>query len=137
MKKSILGRGSVVGVYRGCSEIDLTGQDSVGEFSSVTQLCPTLCDPLDCSTPGFPLHYQLLELTQTHVHRVSDAIQASHTLPSPSPLPLEPDCEETQKPFIEFELYPLGKRWALGIFSEGEGFDKGRLGRFTCQPQGQ
>ena len=45
------------------------------QFNSVTQSCPTLCDPMDCSTPGFPVHHQLLELTQTHVHRVSDAIQ--------------------------------------------------------------
>ena len=47
-------------------------------FSSVTQLCPTLCDPLDCSTPGFRVLYQLLDLAQTHVHQVSDAIQPSH-----------------------------------------------------------
>ena len=50
------------------------GQFSV-QFSSVAQFCPTLCDPMDCSTPGFPVHHQLLELTQTHVHQVSDAIQ--------------------------------------------------------------
>ena len=43
-------------------------------FSSVPQLCPTLCDPMDCSTPDFPVHHQLLELAQTHVHRVCDAI---------------------------------------------------------------
>ena len=43
------------------------------QFSSVTQSCPTLCDPMDCSTPGFPIYHQLLELAQTHVHRVSDA----------------------------------------------------------------
>ena len=55
------------------------------QFSSVTELCPALCDPVDCSTPGFPVHHQLLELTQTHVHRVSDAIQPSHPLLSPSP----------------------------------------------------
>ena len=54
-------------------------------FSSVTQLCPTLCDPLDCSTPGFRVLYQLLDLAQTHVHQVSDAIQPSHPLSSPSP----------------------------------------------------
>ena len=47
-------------------------------FSSVTQSCPTLCDPMNCSTPGLPVHHQLLELTQTHVHRVRDAIQPSH-----------------------------------------------------------
>ena len=50
----------------------------------VIQLCPTLCGPMDCSTPGFPVHHQLPELVQTHVHRVSDAIQLSHPL-SPSP----------------------------------------------------
>ena len=47
-------------------------------FSSVTQLCPTLCDPMNRSTPGLPVHHQLPEFTQTHVHRVSDAIQPSH-----------------------------------------------------------
>ena len=55
------------------------------QFSSVTQLYPNLCDPLDCSTPDFPVHHQLLKPTQTHVHRVSDAIQPSHLLSSPSP----------------------------------------------------
>ena len=54
-------------------------------FSSVAQLCTTLCDPMDCSMPGFPVHHQLLEFTQTHVHRVSDAIQPSHPVSSPSP----------------------------------------------------
>ena len=56
------------------------------QLSSVTLSCPTLCDPKDCSTPGFPVHHQLLEFTQTHVHRVSDAIQPSHPLSSHSPL---------------------------------------------------
>jgi len=55
------------------------------DISSVTQSCPTLCDPMDCSTPGFPVHHQLLELIQTHVHWVSDAIQPSHPLSPPSP----------------------------------------------------
>ena len=54
-------------------------------FSSVSQSCPTLCDPMNCSTPGLPVHHQLLEFTQTHVHRVGDAIQPSHPLSSPSP----------------------------------------------------
>ena len=53
--------------------------------TSVAQLCPTLCDPMNCSTPGLPVHHQLSEFTQTHVHRVSDAIQPSHPLSSPSP----------------------------------------------------
>ena len=55
------------------------------QFSSVTQSCPTLCNPMDCCTPGLPVHQQLLEFTQTHVHWVSDAIQPSHPL-----LPLSP-----------------------------------------------
>ena len=55
------------------------------QFSSVAQSCPTLCDPMNCSTPGLPVHHQLPEITQTHVHTVSDAIQPSHPLSSPSP----------------------------------------------------
>ena len=54
------------------------------QFSSVTQLCPTLCDPMNRSTPGLPVHHQLPEFTETHVHRVGDAIQPSHPLSSPS-----------------------------------------------------
>ena len=54
-------------------------------FSSVAQSCPTLCNPMNRSTPGLPVHHQLLEFTQTHVHRVRDAIQPSHPLSSPSP----------------------------------------------------
>ena len=60
------------------------GNTSV-QFSSVTQLCLTLCNPVNCSTSGLPVHHQLPEFTQTHVHRVSDAIQPSHPLLSPSP----------------------------------------------------
>ena len=55
------------------------------QFSLVAQSCPTVCDPMDRSTPCPPVHHQLLESTQTHVHRVSDAIQPSHPLSSPSP----------------------------------------------------
>ena len=55
------------------------------QFSSVAQSCPTLRDPMNRSTPGLPVHHQLPEFTQTHVHRVSDAIQPSHPLSSPSP----------------------------------------------------
>ena len=54
-------------------------------FTSVAQSCPTLWDPRNCSTPGLPVHHQLLEFTQTYVHRVGDAIQPSHPLSSPSP----------------------------------------------------
>ena len=55
------------------------------QFSSVAQSCPTLWDPMNRSTPGLPVHHQLPEFTQTHIHRVSDAIQPSHPLSSPSP----------------------------------------------------
>ena len=55
------------------------------QFSSVTQSCPTLCHPMNRSTPGLPVHHQLLEFTQTHVHWVGDAIQPSHPRSSPSP----------------------------------------------------
>ena len=55
------------------------------QFSSVTQLCPTLCDHMACTTPGFPVHHQLPKPTQTHVHWVSDAVQPSHPLSAPSP----------------------------------------------------
>ena len=57
----------------------------LAHFSSVTQSCLTLCDPMNHSTPGLPVHHQLPEFTQTHVHQVSDAIQSSHPLLSPSP----------------------------------------------------
>ena len=55
------------------------------QFSSVTQSCPTLCNSMNCSTPDLPVHHQLPEFTQTHVHRVGDVIQPSHPLSSPSP----------------------------------------------------
>ena len=55
------------------------------QFSSVAQSCPTLCDPMNRSTPGLLVHHQLPEFTQIHIHRVSDAIQPSYSLSSPSP----------------------------------------------------
>ena len=62
---------------------ELFGQPN--QFSSVTQPCLTLCNTMDCSTPGFSVHHQLPELVQTHVHQMGDAIQPSHPLSSPSP----------------------------------------------------
>ena len=59
--------------------------NALSSVSSVAQLCPTLRDPMNRSTPGLPVHHQLPEFTQTHVYRVSDAIQPSHPLSSPSP----------------------------------------------------
>ena len=81
---------------RGCKDSDMTEQlnnnssfivTSV-QFSSVSQSCLTLCDPKKHSTPGLPVHHQLAEPTQTYVHKVSEAIQPSHPLSSPSPLAL-------------------------------------------------
>ena len=61
------------------------------QFSSVAQSCPILCDPMDCSMPGLPVHHQLPEFTQTYVHWISDAIQPSHPLSSPSPPSIFPN----------------------------------------------
>ena len=64
-------------------------------FSSVPQSCPTLCDPMSCSMPGLPVHHQLLESIQTHVHRVHDAIQLSYPLSSPSPTAPNPSQSQS------------------------------------------
>ena len=70
----------------GCSIIyDKTPQSLSVQFSSVAHSCPTICDPMNRSTPGLPVHHQLPEFTQTLIHQVSDAIQPSHPLSSPSP----------------------------------------------------
>ena len=84
------------------------------QFSSVVQSCPTLWDPKNRSTPGLPVHHQLPEFTQTHVHRVSDAIQPSHTLSSPSPPAPNPsqhqslfqwvNCSHEVAKVLEFQL---------------------------------
>ena len=79
-------------------------------LSSVAQSCPTLCGPMDCSMPGLPVHYQLPELTQTHVHRVSDAIQPSHPLSAPSPLVLNPS---------QHQSFPMSQLFAWGGQSIG------------------
>ena len=64
--------------------MDLTETEDI-KIRSVVQSCPTLCDPMNCSTPGLPVHHQLPEFTQTHVHRVGDTIQPFDPLSSPSP----------------------------------------------------
>ena len=75
------------------------------QFSSVTQLCPTLCNPMNRSTPGLPVHHQLPKFTQTHVHRVSDAIQSSHPLLSPSPPAPNPSQHQS---FAMSQLFAWG-----------------------------
>ena len=75
------------------------------QFSSVAQSCPTLCDPMCCSTPGLPVDHQLPEFTQTHVHRVSDAIQPSHPLSSPSP-PAPNPSQHQSPPTNVYSMFP-------------------------------
>ena len=74
------------GVHQGCilSPCFFNLHAESVQFTLAAQSCPMLYDPMECSTPGFPVHHQLLEATQTHVHCVSDAIQSSHPLSSPS-----------------------------------------------------
>ena len=79
-------------------------------FSSVAQLCPTFCDPMDCSTPGLPVHHQLADLTQTHVHWVGDTIQPSHPLLSPS---------SRLQSFPASESFPSSQFLTLGGWSIG------------------
>ena len=74
--------------YSGVKPMSLTSPELAGRFFTTqfsAQSCSILCDPMDCSMPGFPVHHQLLELAQTHVHWVGDAIQPSHPLSSPYP----------------------------------------------------
>jgi len=87
---------------------------SVSQFSSVAQLCPTLCDPMNCSTPGLPVHHQLSGFTQTHVHRVGDAIQPSHPL---SPLFLLPPIPPSIRVFSNESTLRMRwpKYWSLGF----------------------
>ena len=77
------------------TKILASGPISSVQSSSVAQSCPTLCDPMNLSMPGFPVHHKLPEFTQTHVHRVRDAIQPSHPLSSPSPLAPNPSQHQS------------------------------------------
>ena len=88
--------------------IEIHEEDSV-QFSAVAQSCPTLCDPMNSSTPGLPVHHQLPEFTQTHVHRVCDAIQPSHPLSSPSPPAPNPSQHQSLLQWEEAE--DIKKRW--------------------------
>ena len=96
------------------------------QFSSVAQSCPTLCNPMDCSMPGLPVHHQLPEFTQTHVHRVSDAIQPSHPLSSPSPPALNPSQHQGLFTWVssshqvtkvlEFQLQHQSFKWTFRTY---------------------
>ena len=84
---SIIPSKEIPGLLPQGMESSAVSQMGMVQFSSVAQSCLTLCDPMNHSTPGLPVHHQLPEFTQTHVHQVSDAIQASHPLASSSPAP--------------------------------------------------
>ena len=97
------------------------------QFSSFAQSCPTLCDPMNCSRPGRPVHHWLSDFTQTHVHWVSDAIQPSHPLSSPSPPALNlsqnqglfkwvSSLHEVAK-ILEFQLQHQSFQWTPGLIS--------------------
>ena len=88
------------------------------QFSSVAQSCPTLYDPINCSTPGFPVHHQLPELAQTHVHRVGDAIQSSHPLSSPYLLPIPPSIRVFSNESTLRMRWP--KYWSFSISPSNE-----------------
>ena len=86
----------------------------VSQFSSVAQLCPTLCDPMNRSTPGLPVLHQLPEFAQTHVHQVSDAIQPSHPLLSPSPpAPIPPSIRVFSNESVLHLRWP--KYWSFSF----------------------
>ena len=91
------------------------------QFSSVAQSCPTLCNPMDCSMPGFPVHHQLLELAQTHVHWVSNAIQPSHSLSSPFLLPsVFPSIRLFSKESVLCIMWPKDWSFSFSISSSNE-----------------
>ena len=91
-------------------DIEKRWQEYTDQIRSVTQSCPSLCDPMNRSTPGLPVHHQLPEFTQTRVHPVSDAIQPSHPLSSPSPPAPNPS---------QHESFPMSQLFAWGGQSTG------------------
>ena len=97
-------------IYRKKFRMILTEWLHSVQFSSVTQSCPTLCDPMNRSTPGLPVHHQLPEFIQTHVHRVGDAIQPCHPLSSPFPPAPNPS---------QHQSLPMSQLFALGGQSTG------------------
>ena len=87
---------------------------SLVQFSSVTQSCPTLCNPMNCSTPGLSVHHQLPEFTQAHVHWVGDAIQPFHPLSSPSPPASNPSQHQSLFQWVN-SLHEVAKVWSFSF----------------------
>ena len=104
LKSRLLGEISIT------SDMERTPVMAESKFSSVAQSCLTLCDPMNCSTPGLPVHHQLPEFTQNHVHRVGDAIQPFHPLLSLSPCPQSLPASES---------FPMSQLFARGGQSTG------------------
>ena len=93
------------------------------QFSSVAQSCPTLCDSMNRSTPGLPIHHQLPEFTQTHVHRVVDAIQPSHPLSSPyppAPNPIPPNIKVFSNESTLHMRWPKYRSFSFSISPSNE-----------------
>ena len=125
------------------SQLNLVSFSVQVQFSSVAQSCLTLCNPMDCSTSGFPVHHQLPEPTQTHVHHVGDAIQPSHPLSSPSPPTF--DLSQHQGLFqwvsswhqvakvleFQFQLQPQSFQWIIQDW-----FPLGLTGWISLQSKG-
>ena len=116
-------------------------QSKTQQFSSVTPSCPTLCDPMDYSTPGLPVHHQLPEFIQTHVHWVGDGIQPSHPLLFPSPLAFNPSQHQglfkwvssshQMAKLLEFQLQHQSFQWIFRTV-----FPLGRIGWISLQSKG-
>ena len=103
-------------IYFKCVSLPLLQFSSV-QFRSVVQLCPTLCNPMNCSTSGLPVHHQLPEFTQTHVHQVGDAIQPSQPLSSPSPSAPNPSQHQGLFQWVNSKDYKM-----LLVEKEKKGF---------------
>ena len=104
------------------------------QFSSVAQLCLTLCDPMDCSTPGLPVHHQLWEFAQTHVHWVGDAIQPSHLLSSRYPPAFNLSQHQELYKWVN-SLHQWSKYWSftfsISPFNEYSGLVSFRIAWFN------
>ena len=97
--------------YLGCCFLEVL---SSVQFSSVAQSCSTVCNPMDRSTPGLPVHHQLPEFTQTHVHWVGDAIQSSHPLSSPSPPAFNLSQHQGLFKWVS-SLHQMAKYWSFSF----------------------
>ena len=109
---------TVHGVSKSQTQLNNWAYKETVQFSSVAQSCLTVCDPMNCSTPGLPVHHQLPEFTQTHVHRVSGAIQPSHPLLSPSPPAPNPSQHQS---LFQWDKVMLIENENLGPWNESIG----------------